>query len=212
MNNAPRGTVITLGSLMLIENAYVEEVNCFDFTEGYIVVSYTTQENNNPPSVQMLQLNLNNRTAVLDASGQSICLCCIQKGSLVNAVVSSRTTRSMPPQANAYLIAVQRNPEYPGMPTPPPPIERPRPMPSATSTGRIIMVDFFNNFFVTEDPNNPENQVRYNVNDTTTYINRRGNPIMFRDLQPDQLVRVTHARFQTSSIPPQTAAYQVQLL
>ncbi len=198
---------------MLIENAYVEEVNCFDITDGYILVSYAVHENNTT-SIQNIQLNLSSHTTVLDTSGQNICLCCIQQGSWVNVIVSSRMTRSMPPQANAYLVAVQRSPEYPVTPTPPQqqPVQRPQPLPSSMSTGRIIMVDFYNNYFITEDPNDLENQIRYNVNSTTTYTDWLGNPIRFQDLQPEQLARITHANFQTASIPPQTTAFHVQLI
>lgn len=214
MNNDPRGILIQQGNFMRIENAFVEEVNCFDTSEGNIVVSYAVRENDST-SIQNIQLNLNNRTTVLDASGQNICLCCIQPGSWVNVIFSSRMTRSIPPQANAFLVAIQQNS---GLPTPPfrpqrpQPPERPMPQPSSVTTGRIVLVDFYNNYFITEAANNANNQTRFNVNDTTTYTNQRGNAIRFQDLQPGQWVRVTHANFQTASIPPQTTAFQVQLL
>lgn len=74
------------------------------------------------------------------------------------------------------------------------------------------MVDFDNRFFMTENPNNRNDQTRFNVTNDTTFTNRFGAPMRFSNLQPGQMVRVTHANFQTLSIPPQTTAFSVQQL
>ena len=233
MNNDPRGTLIQQGNIMLIENAYVEEVVCFDSSSGYMIVSYAVPEQNNTTSIQNIRLNLDSRTQVLDPFGQTACLCCLQSGTWVNAIFSANMTRSNPPQANAFLIVVQRNPAQPSPPTTPgrppqmpqpqppqrpqpQPPQRPQPQPpeqpASVTTGRIVLVDFGNNYFITENLRNSNNQIRFNVNQNTTYTNRQGMPIQFRDLQPGQMVRVTHANFQTASIPPQTTAFRVELM
>ncbi len=72
-------------------------------------------------------------------------------------------TRSIPPQANAFLVTVLRSP---------------RPSSSVT-IGRIIMIDFDNNFLITEDPDNSDNQMKFIITNTTSFTSRFGAPIRF---------------------------------
>lgn len=194
MNHDPRGTLVQQGNIMRISNAFVEEAFCFNNSNGYIVVSYAVRERNNVTSIQNIRLNINRGTTILNTFGQRMCACCIQAGMWVNVVFSARMTRSIPPQANALLIAVQRD----------------RQPSTATTTGRIILIDFDNHLLYTEDPNNINNQTRFIITNTTSFTNRFGAPIRFSALWPGQMVRVTHANFQTASIPPQTTAFHVQ--
>ncbi|MDO4272524.1 MAG: hypothetical protein Q4D16_02555 [Eubacteriales bacterium] len=210
MSDDQRGTIIRQGNVMRINNAFVENVSCNNGSGGNILISYSERDGNNSVSIQKLQLNINRNTTVLSPLGQSLCLCCIRKGMWVNVIFSSRMTMSIPPQANAFLVAIQRNPQPPRPPFPPQP-PRP-PQASSTTTGRIVLIDFDNNFFITEAPKHPHNQIRFNVTNTTVFRNRFGIPMSFSSLQPGQMVKVTHADFMTASIPPQTTAFNVQLL
>lgn len=213
MANDPRGTIVQQGYLMRINNALVEEVRCSNASNGYIVVSYAVRGANQTVSIQNIRLNINNSTVLLNSFGQRLELCQIRRGQWVNAVFSSRMTRSIPPQSNAFLITVQRSSQLPIPPVPPrPQPPRPQPSPSATTTGRITMVDVNNRFFNVLDSSNRNNLIRFNANSATTYSNRFGVPIRFSNLHPGQIVRVTHANFQTSSIPPQTTAFHVQII
>lgn len=196
MNNEPRGTMVQQGNVMRIDNAYVEEVTCFNNSNGHILVSYSVPGRNNKTSIETIRLNLNRNTTVLNSSGQNMCVCCIQPGMWVNVVFSARMTMSIPPQSNAILVMVRRNP----LPA------------SSVTTGRITMVDFDNNFLITQDPNNRNNQTKFIVTNTTSIRNRFGTPVRFNALQPGQMVRITHANFQTASIPPQTTAFHIQIL
>lgn len=196
MSNEVPGTMVQQGNTMRINNGFIEEASCFNNSSGFILVSYSVRERNNITSIQTIRLNLNRNTVIVNSNGQNMCLCCLRAGMRINAVFSSRFTRSIPPQANAFLIAVRRNPQ---------------PSPSVT-TGRITLIDFDNNFLYTENPNNRNNQTQFIITNTTTFTNRFGLPIRFRDLWPGQLVRITHANFQTPSIPPQTTAFNVQQL
>lgn len=99
-------------------------------------------------------------------------------------------------------------PQRPFPPVPPLPPQRP----SSVTIGRIILIDFDNSYIITEDPNNRNNQTRFLVTNMTSITNRFGVPIGFNNLQPGQLVRITHANFQTPSIPPQTTAFDIQLI
>lgn len=203
MSNNPRGTIITQGNTSRINNAFVEEVSCFNNSTGYILISYAVPERNNTTSIQTLRLNILRNTTILNSFGQNMCVCCLQRGMWVNVVFSSRMTKSFPPQSNAFLIVVRMTPQRP--PSPP---QRP----SSVTTGRIVLIDFDNNYLITANPNNINDQTRFNIADTTTFTNRFGAPLRFRDLQPGQIVRITHANIQTPSIPPQTTAFNIQLL
>ncbi len=196
MNSDPRGTLVQQGNIMRIDNALVEGSFCFNNSNGYILVSYAVPDANNSVSIQNIRLNLNRNTVVINSLGQRMCLCCVQEGMWVNVVFSSRMTRSIPPQANAFMIIVQRRPQT-------------RPL---VTTDRIAFVDTANNFLITGNPNNINSQVRFVVTNTTTITDRFGRPLRLRELRPGQRVRVTHANFQTASIPPQTTAFDIQVL
>lgn len=201
--NETRGTMIQQGNRMRIDNALVEEVSYVNDNNGYLIVSYAVPERNNRISIQTIRLNVDRNTRIVNTLGQSVCLCRIQPGMWVNAVFSANMTRSIPPQSNAILISVQRRPQLP----------QPQPQrPYSVTTGRIVFVDFNNRFILTSDTNNQGKLSRFTITDATTFVNRFGIPIRFQSLRPGQLVRVTHANFQTLSIPPQTMAYQVQVL
>ena len=198
MSQDPRGTIIQQGNLLRINNAFVEEVFCFRNTEGYMLVSYSVPGENNTVSIQNIQLNFNRGTVILNPLGRRICQCCVQAGMWVNVVFSAQMTRSIPPQSNVFFVAVRRN-----VNTPPA---------SSVTTGRITLIDFDNQFLYTEDPRNPDNQIKFIFNDATTVSNRFGAPIRIDDLQPGEMVRITHANFMTASIPPQTTAFHIRLL
>lgn len=210
MINQQRGTLIQQGNIMRINNGFVEEVSCSSNSNGYIIVSYAVRRRNNITSIENIRLNLTRNTTVINSFGQSMCICCVQRGMWVNVAFSSAMTRSIPPQSNALLVVVQRNISPNRPPSPPnPPV---RPQPSVETTGRIVMVDFRNDFFITEDPRNTNNQMKFIITDNTTVTNRFGFPIGFASLRPGQLVRVTHASFQTASIPPQATAFNIQII
>ncbi|WP_343208029.1 hypothetical protein [Anaerolentibacter hominis] len=190
-------TMIPQGNMMRIDNAVIEDVSCMNNGSGSILVSYTVPGRNNM-NVQRIRLNLNRGTVIFNTLRQNMCVCCLQRGMVISALISPQMTMSIPPQANAFLVAVQRNPQ-------------PQPSPSAT-TGRIVLVDFENRYILTENPRNWNDQTRFIITNATTFTNRFGAPIRFSSLMPGQMVRVTHANFQTASIPPQTTAFHVQLL
>lgn len=196
MSNDPRGTIIQQGNIMRIDNALVEEVFCYDNSVGHILISYAVRDADQVTSIQTLRLNTGRNTVILNMFGRRINTCQLRKGMWINAVFSSRMTRSIPPQANAFLIIVKRNP-------------RPQ---NNTTDGRIASVDPRNRFLITGNLDDINSQIRYTISDDTVILNRFGNPIPLRALRPGQMVRITHADFQTASIPPQTAAYRIQII
>lgn len=104
MDNDPRGTLIQQGDIMRVNRALVEDVACFGAASGYLLISYSMPEANRMVSIQSVRLNVNRSTVILNALGQPIRLCSIHPGMFVNAVFSSRMTRSIPPQTTAFQI------------------------------------------------------------------------------------------------------------
>ncbi|MGB4440515.1 MAG: hypothetical protein WBJ13_15125 [Sedimentibacter sp.] len=54
--------------------------------------------------------------------------------------------------------------------------------------------------------------MRFVVTDATVIRDRRGRQIRLSNLRPGEFVRVEHANFQTMSLPPQTTAFNIQVL
>ena len=196
MADDPRGTTMQQGEMIRVNNALVEDVACFGPTSGYMVISYSMREGNRMVSIQNVRLNVNRGTVILNTFGQNMSLCSIRPGMFVNAVFSSRMTRSIPPQSNVFLIVVQRRSNEP----------------SDVTTDRISAVDIPGSSIYTGNPNDSNDQVRFIITDRTQITDRNGRNVGIRALRPGQMVRINHANFQTASIPPQTTAFQIQIL
>ncbi len=201
MNDDPRGSMIEQGNIMRINNGFVEEVFCFDNSSGYMIVSYSVPHDGNGSSIQNIRLNLGRDTTILNATGQNVCICCLQAGMWVDVAFSSRMTRSSPPQASAFWVDIRQSAIF-----------WPPQQQFDITTGRIVLVDFSGSFFITQQPSDPDGQTRFMVTNATTFTNRFNIPIGFNALEPGQMARITHANFMTASIPPQTTAFNVHLL
>lgn len=59
---------------------------------------------------QTVQLVVNPRTIILNTRGEPISASALRTGMNINASFSSEMTRSIPPQANAYLIRIMGRP------------------------------------------------------------------------------------------------------
>lgn len=197
MNQENRGTIIHQGGILRVENALVEDVVMQTENTGFMVISYAVTEPGHTISIQTLRLNVNRHTAILNSFGQTVCLCEIQKGMWIDAVFSPMMTRSIPPQSSAFLIMIRRGNSASG---------------TTVTTDRIAWIDFDNRFLYTGNRNDINSQIRFTISDTTVITDRSGKPFSLRFLRPGQMVRITHADFQTASIPPQTNAYHIQLI
>lgn len=197
MNQENRGTIIQQGGILRVENALAEDVVMQTENTGFIVISYAVTEPGHTISIQTLRLNVNRHTAILNSFGQTVCLCEIQKGMWIDAVFSPMMTRSIPPQSSAFLIMIRRGNSASG---------------TTVTTDRIAWIDFDNHFLYTGNRNDINSQIRFTISDTTVITDRSGKPFSLRFLRPGQMVRITHADFQTASIPPQTNAYHIQLI
>ncbi|SET97610.1 hypothetical protein [Lacrimispora sphenoides] len=190
-----RGTISEVGSILRIENALVEDVFTSNSRTGYVLVSYAAPGRNEMINIELLQLNVDWDTILVNQFGDSISLCTVRKGMWINAEFSAAMTRSIPPQTKAFrIVAFVQMPAY------------------RTTTDWIVSVDVANGFLVTGNPDDETDQMKFVVSRATEILDQNNNPIRFSSLQPGQLVRVEHANFQTASIPPQSTAYSIQLV
>ena len=104
-------------------------------------------------------------------------------------------TRSIPPQATAYMIRIVSRPESENV-----------------TTGRIVSVDRQNRSFTTISDGDLSTVIRFHVPEDAVIRNILGRPMDFSNLVPGLRVRVRHAAFMTASIPPQTTAFEIQVI
>lgn len=78
--------------------------------------------------------------------------------------------------------------------------------------GRIIDINRQNRFFTIICCGNASSQIRFNVPNNARIFGFFGNPISFNQLTPGMRVRVRHADFMTMSIPPQTTAFEINVI
>ena len=184
MANDSLGSIITQGNFLRIDNAFVDEVSSSGRNTGFIIISYSVPWQSGVTTVQQLR-----------SFRMPIRLSDIRQGMRVDVTFSPSMTRSIPPQSTAFTI-VTRQPSRPS---------------ANTTTQRVIWIDCNNSQLLAGMPNNISRITRYIVTSSTVILNRSGFPIRLCDLRPGQLVQITHANFQTASIPPQTTAFRIQV-
>ena len=181
-------------NVITAENAFIENIN-WDRRDTYVTISYGVMDRNRTMNMQVVTLVVGRDTLVRNSAGRPMSFRNLREGMIVNAVFSANMTRSIPPQSRAFSITVVREDNQ-----------------SAFTEGRVIEVDTQYEFFMTGDPFDINTQMRFNVSDSTVIRDRRGRRIRLSDLRFGDFVRVEHATFQTMSIPPQTTAFEVQVL
>ena len=112
-----------------------------------------------------------------------------------NAVISSAMTRSIPPQATAFMIRIVRRPRQDNI-----------------TVGRILDINRQNRSFTTISDKNFSSVIQFNVSSDAIILDRSGRRVNFSRLLPGMRVRIRHATFMTASIPPQTTAFEIRIL
>lgn len=176
-----------------ISNATIEDIST-ENNATFVTVSYTERVNNRN-SERTARLVVGRNTTVLDENGNVVPARTLTIGMMINAVVSSAMTRSIPPQTAAYLVRIVS-----------------RPASENIAIGRILEVDRVNRSFTTINDRNPSSVIRFNVPGNALIFDRNGRPMNFSRLMQGQRVRVRHASFMTASIPPQTTAFEIRVL
>ena len=159
-----------------------------------VTVSYRECRNCNQ-SEEKIRLVVGNSTVVVDESGYRVSENELVEGMVINANYSAAMTRSIPPQAVAYLIRIVSRPEALNV-----------------TIGRIIDVDRQNRSITTISDRNMSSVIRFIVPEDAVIQNLLGRPIRFSELVPGLRVRVHHAEFMTASIPPQTTAFEIRVI
>ena len=193
-NTGKRGSISKVGSILLIENALVEDIYTPNSRTGYIIVSHASHGHKEMVFIELLQLDVGWDTILINQFGDPITLCNIKKGMWVNAEFSSDMTESIPPQSKAYrIVAFVQKPLF------------------RITTDQIASLDVDHGFLDTGNPDDVSDQMRFVVSQATEILDKNGNAIPLSALQPGQTVRIEHANFQTASIPPQSTAYRIKL-
>ncbi|MDF2543037.1 MAG: hypothetical protein K0S47_2755 [Herbinix sp.] len=191
----PSQGMTTNGNTLRVNNALIEEVYTDNQLTGYILISYGVEDQDNMIYNDLLRLNVGMDTIIVNQNGNEICLCELTKGTRIAAEFSSAMTRSIPPQARAFLI-----------------ISLEDEINVSITTDRVVSVDVTNGFLTTGNPYDMYDQMIFTISDATIILDQIGNQIPLLAISPGQLVKVEHAIFQTMSIPPQSPAYRVQIL
>ena len=176
---------------------------------------------------EVIRLLIDEGTTILNSNCEELMWSDLGEGAIIDARVSDAMTRSIPPQAKAYLIRLVREaqpdtptvgmppgPGRPGGPGVPPGPGRPGGpgMPPEVTTGRIWNIDRSNRRFDTITGQDFSSLTRFNVPEDAKILNRMGRPMDFSGLMIGMRVQVRHGNFMTASIPPQTTAYEVRVL
>lgn len=176
-----------------ISNAIIDDIS-MDNNTTFVTITYSDRENDRRFE-QTIRLAVGRNTTILDEIGNMVPVTTLTTGMIVNATFSSAMTRSIPPQATAYLIRIVR-----------------RTISENTVTGKILEVDDNNRSFMTITGDNPSSIIRFNVPRETPIFDRDGRTMNFSSLNPGMRVRVRHAEFMTLSLPPQTTAFEIRVL
>lgn len=142
-----------------------------------------------------VRLVVNQETDIYDERGRSIRAGELERGMTVDANFSTAMTRSIPPQAQAFFIRVIRRQNQ-----------------NVTTVGRLIEVNTRNNFIMVLRNQNPSSVIRFNISPNTVILDFFGRRTSLSSLQPGLRVRVEHSSAVTASIPPQSAAFTVQMI
>lgn len=180
-------------SIIQISEALIETIS-FENPNTFVTISYNDCINCQRTS-QSVRLVVSNNTIILNENGNQVPVTNLKEGMIVNASFASAMTRSIPPQSNAFLIRIVKRP------------------PEANITiGRILDIDRQNRSFTTISDGNFSSIIRFNVPMNILILGRSGRNINFSRLIPGMRVQVRHAAFMTASIPPQTTAFEIQVL
>lgn len=176
-----------------ISGGTIEEISV---QRGTTFVTVTYREGpENRRTEQTVRLVIGPRTIILNTNGRSASVDDLRPGMIVDAAFSSAMTRSIPPQAAAYMIRIVRSPRQ-----------------DDVTNGTILNVDRGNRSFTTISDRDFSSVIRFNVPENTRIFDRFGRPMNFARLLPGMRVRVRHANFMTASIPPQTTAFEIRVI
>lgn len=176
-----------------ISNATIEEIS--QDRNNTIVSAVYRDRRNNRGEEQRVKMVVNPGTVVVKMDGTRGVEADLSVGMVINAILSTQATRSIPPQSQAFFIEIVKSGEE-----------------NSTTVGRIVDIDRMGRNFTTISDGDFTSIIRFNVPPNTPITNRMGRNIDFMGLIPGMRVEVRHANFMTAGIPPQTTALEVKVL
>ncbi len=176
-----------------ISNATIEEIS--QDRNNTLVTAVYRDRRNNRGEEQRVRMVVGPGTVVINMNGTRGTASELSAGMIVNAILSTAATRSIPPQSEAFFVEIVRGGTE-----------------NSTTIGRIVDIDRRGRNFTTISDGNFTSIIRFNVPPNTPITNRMGGNMEFTGLVPGMRVEVRHANFMTASIPPQTTALEVKVL
>ena len=176
-----------------ISNATIEEIS--QDRNNTLVTAVYRDRRNNRGEEQRIRMVVGPATVVVKMDGTRGTETDLSVGMVINAILSTAATRSIPPQSEAFFVEIVKGG-----------------MESSTTIGRIVDIDRMGRNFTTISDGNFTSIVRFNVPPNTPILNRMARNMDFSGLIPGMRVEVRHTNFMTASIPPQTTALEVKVL
>ena len=176
-----------------ISNATIEEIS--QDRNNTLVTAVYRDRRSNRGEEQRIRMVSGPATVVVKMDGIRGTEADLSVGMVVNAILSTQATRSIPPQSEAFFIEIVKSGAE-----------------NQNTVGRIVDIDRMGRNFTTISDGNFTSIVRFNVPPNTPITNRMGRNVEFNSLFPGMRVEVRHANFMTASIPPQTTALEVKVL
>lgn len=176
-----------------ISDGIIDEISTY---RGTTFITVTYQEGvGNRKIEQTIRLVTGPCTIILNEKGRNASIEELRKGMSVDAAFSLAMTKSIPPQAEAYMIRITGNNR-----------------PEDVTSGTILSTEQTERSFTLISDKELSYVIRFRVPEHAHIWNRFGRPMEFSGLKPGMRVSVSHANYMTASIPPQTTAFEIRVI
>lgn len=184
-----------------VTEARIEHIWRSNSQNGLVTISYDDRANRR--FNELVTLIVSPVTAIQSTSNRRINFNDLRVGMRVNAIFSSSMTRSIPPQAVAFLIVVLDRRER-----------------TEVTEGSVTNVDLRNRTLEIRerdrgrdrDRDRDRNRITFHVTNSTIIENQRGRRINLNDIRRDDRVRVEFRTMREPNRPNRNIAIQIQVL
>ena len=184
-----------------VTEARIEHIWRSNSQNGLVTISYDDRANRR--FNELVTLIVSPVTAIQSTSNRRINFNDLRVGMRVNAIFSSSMTRSIPPQAVAFLIVVLDRRER-----------------TEVTEGSVTNVDLRNRTLEIRerdrgrdrDRDRDRNRITFHVTNSTIIENQRGRRINQNDIRRNDRVRVEFRTMRESNRPNRNIAIQIQVL
>lgn len=195
VNNAV--SVKILKNSAQIKNVYIEKISDYSKSEKLVKIIYETVDSKNRIIENTMNLIIDANTKIYNQSGDNIKISNLNQGMIIDVEHSSKISRTYIPQAYAYRIDLIRNNEN-----------------IKITESKIIekYVSGNKSYILVGDSNAASKQILFILDDNVKIRNKYGKAISFKDLIAGQKIKVEHSSVMTKSLPPQCAAYSIEVI